>query len=186
MSKRPYTGVQFYAVRTNPRCERRVELGLIAEGFGVYLPKETRWRKLPARLYTRAKRENRPKERAEHPLMPGYLFVQVDHDRQSFATIRAVHGVHSLVGVEGAPLAIHPGFIRELQERQAEGEFDHTGHHPTFTPDQQVRVVKAGSFSGLLAKVKAETPEGRIRLMLEGAFIKGEMEFDVEQVEKAA
>lgn len=183
MSSPAYTGIRYYAVRTNPRCERRAQLGLQAEGFGVYLPVETRWRKLPARLYTRAKRENRPKERAEHPLMPGYLFVQI---RDEFAKVRAIHGVESLVGINGTPTVIPAGFIEELRRRQEEGEFDHTAPPPpTYAKDETIR-VKSGQWQGWVGKFMTESPEGRVRMMFEGKFIHGEQEFDAEQVERAA
>jgi transcription antitermination factor NusG len=117
--------------------------------------------------------------------MPGYLFVQVDHDRQSIASIRAVHGVAELVGINGAPAAISERDIANLRKIEAEVNAAHANPEPTYAQGEEVK-VKSGMWQGHVGRFMAESPEGRIRLLFDGKFIKGPQEFEAEQVEKAA
>jgi transcriptional antiterminator RfaH len=161
-------------------------LGLIAEGFGVYLPREVHLKKLPAKLVAPKARVNREAQRIETPLMPGYLFVQVDHASQSIAKIRACWGVHSLVGVGNAPTAISGAKVWKLMEAEAKGRFDHSKPpEPAYREGDEVNIT-SGSFEGFAATVLAETPEGRVRVMFETALGTVKAEFEQEQVEKAA
>lgn len=176
-----YDGVRFYAVQTKPRMERRARFELEALGLEVYLPVEVTWRKVPAKLVTRAKRGTL-KERVETPLMPGYLFVRL---RDEFAKVRAIHAVNGFVSVCGDPAPIPDKAIAALREVEAAVNAAHADPSPTFKPDDKVK-IRSGPFSGFIAKVISETGEGRVRVLFESGLLKGELGFEADQVERAA
>lgn len=161
----------WFAVRTNPRCERRAVTGLTERGFSAYLPVETRWR-----------RNGKERKPTENPLMVGYLFAALD-EGQSIYDLRRVDGVASVVGVNGRPVQVDPWAVLHIAASESLGAFDKTGtRHRKFEPGQKVTIT-VGPFKGHQAKVEELLDAGKVRLMLEGKFIKGELTFDDDEVE---
>lgn len=108
-------GPRWYVVRTNIGCEFRAQLGLASEGFRVFLPFITRWRR-HARIATIGKA----------PLFPRYLFVEADWNIQSLHALHNTNGVESILNNNGVPASIYGDFIAFLIEKQLRGDFDKT------------------------------------------------------------
>lgn len=117
---------EWFCAFTNPGCERRAEMDLASRGFRTFMPKLRRW-------VTHA----RVKRAVERPLMGRYLFVQVDHPRQSFASVRACNGVESLIGTNGVPAVIRASFVEAFMARYLAGEWD-------FCTQEPVRLIAGG------------------------------------------
>lgn len=190
----------WYAVQTNPCCERRAEKGLREHGFTVFMPEETKWKR----------GRSKQRERINAPLFTGYLFVGLG-PWQSLYRVRQIDGVRGLVltsegvpaeigfipvidektglyvrGPDGTPLEVHP--VYDLQARQASGEFDHTpAKRSAFSQGDDARIL-AGPFKGHVGKMLAADDDGRVSLMLRGIFAGGIVVDDdyLEPVQKAA
>lgn len=174
--------LRWYAVQTNPCCERKAEAGLREHGFTVFLPVETKWKR------SRAKQ----RERVNTPLFTGYLFVGLC-PWQSLYHVRQIDGVRGLVtngdgepvefgmrplinpktgrmilGEDGKPIKGH--LVYDLQARQAAGEFDHTpAVKCTYRPGDKAKVTLEGPYRDLIGEVITATDAGRVELMLNAA-----------------
>lgn len=178
--------LKWYAVQTNPLCERKAEAGLREHGFTVYLPVETKWKRS----------RSKARERVDHPLFTGYLFVGLG-PWQSIYQVRQIDGVRGLVlNADGSPAEIqwievkgepvHP--VYDLQARQASGEFDHTpAKRSAFSQGDDARILM-GPFKGHVGQMLAADDDGRVSLMLKGIFAGGIVVDDdhLEPVPKAA
>ena len=146
----------WYAIQTNPRCERRVIDGLREHGFTVFCPMETHWKR----------GRTKKRERVDSPLFVGYVFFGLG-PWQSIYHARLIDGVRGLVSVAGAPLEIPPALIYDLQARQAAGEFDHTPPIKcTYRPGDKAKVKLDGPYRDLIGEVLKATEGGRVELML--------------------
>lgn len=193
----------WYAVQTNPQCERRAETGLREHGFTVFCPVETHWK--------RSKTKER--ERVNKPLFTGYLFVGVA-PWQSLYHVRQIDGVKGMVcGTNGEPINVgylpiqlptgrflrNPDgslakvhFVYDLQARQAAGEFDHTpARRSQFRKGDKARVVLDGPLKDAVAEILSASDDGRVKLLLSAKFgwttmIDSDQLEPVEEVAKAA
>lgn len=164
--------LRWYAAQTNPCCEAKAAKGLKEHGFTVFLPVETKWKRS-----TRTKK----RERVNHPLFCGYLFVGLCSG-QSLYHVRQIDGVRGLVLTsDGVPAEIstlmiegrevHP--IYDLQSRQLAGEFDHTpAKRSAFSQGDDARIL-AGPFKGHVGRMLSADDQGRVSLMLKGIFAGG-------------
>jgi transcription antitermination factor NusG len=107
------SGLRWYVVRTNIRCEFRAQLGLDAHGFRTFLPFVTRW-----------KRHARTSQIGKWPLFPRYFFVEADFNKQSLENLHRTDGVESIINNHGVPSSIYGDFILDLMTRQLRGQFD--------------------------------------------------------------
>lgn len=164
----------WFVVRTNPRCETRAVKGLQERGFSTYLPVETKWR-----------RSGRDRKRVDSPLMVGYLFAALAPG-QSIYDVRRTDGVHSVVGVNGTPIAVDPWQVLRYAAAEVAGAFDTTGvKRPDFDKGDEV-VIREGMFQGYVAKVDAMLPNGKVRVVLTGKHIKGDLVLDDDEISKRA
>ncbi len=102
----------WYVVQTLARAEERADLNLRRQGFKSYLP--------------RLRRERRHARRTDMvltPLFPGYLFVQLDLQRQAWRSINGTYGVSRLICRGERPAAAPGSFVADLMEREDERGF---------------------------------------------------------------
>lgn len=174
--------LKWYAVQTNPLCERKAEAGLREHGFTVFLPVETKWKRS----------RSKARERVNHPLFTGYLFVGLG-PWQSLYHVRQIDGVRGLVcGHDGEPIDMswmpvqlpsgrflrntdgtmaRVSFVYDLQARQAAGEFDHTpARRSLFRRGDKARIMLEGPLKDQIAEVLEATDEGRVKLLLSAKF----------------
>lgn len=153
--------LRWYAAQTNPVCEAKAAKGLKEHGFTVFLPVETKWKRS-----TRTKK----RDRVDHPLFTGYLFVGLCPG-QSLYHVRQIDGVRGLVSCGmGVPAEINARFVYDLQARQLAGEFDHTpAVKCTYRPGDKAKVTLEGPYRDLIGEVLTATDAGRVELMLNAA-----------------
>lgn len=156
----------WYAVRTATRQEHKVVDGLHELRHDhripleVYLPQETRWNRL-ARIKTIKL----------VPMLPGYLFVNVEQEH--LWRVDKVEGVYQILGWgarQTVPEALRlAAFVSELRDAQAAGLFDLTltpaGKRPRFAKGEQVRIC-GGQFSGFIGEVVEKRGEDRVKLLV--------------------
>lgn len=163
----------WFVLRTEAHRERRAELALLELGFDAYLPVETRW-------VTHA----RTRRQADKPLLPRYLFVQIEADMpHAFHMIREADGVEGFViGAASHPRPIPGSWVGEMRQAQVEGAFDRTRkvRWTKFKPGQSVKPTEgAGAFVGILATVIRYAPKDRVRVLL--SMFGRETEVEIEQ-----
>lgn len=172
----------WYAVSTNPQCERKAESGLREHGFTVFCPVETNWK--------RSKTKERV--RVDKPLFTGYLFVGLIPG-QSLYHVRQIDGVKGMVcGTNGEPINVgwlpielpsgkflrnedgtlaRVHFVYDLQARQAAGEFDHTpARRSQFRKGDKARVMLDGPLKDAVAEILSASDDGRVKLLLSAKF----------------
>jgi transcriptional antiterminator RfaH len=95
---------RWYVVYCKPREEARAWENLHRQGFTCYLPT----------LRVEKRRHGRP-VRAEEPLFPRYLFIQLDEVEQNWAPIRSTRGVLGLVRFHDDPLPVPEEVVERIQ-----------------------------------------------------------------------
>lgn len=128
---------QWYVARIGGRVEAIAQRAAEA-GIATYSPISRLFAKPPA-PGARRRAINAPAV-IERPLMPGYLFVELDAAAPRFGLFAAdglsgapgsptapIHGCRGFLMSDGAPARVAPAVIDDMRAREARGEFDLTG-----------------------------------------------------------
>jgi transcription antitermination factor NusG len=91
----------------------RVEGELYNLGYRTFTPKLRKW-------VSHARRRTA----VYRPVLSRYLFVDIDHPRQSFGMVRNVHGVETILSSGGSPLSFTTDDVADFILRQLKGEWD--------------------------------------------------------------
>lgn len=94
----------WYVVHSKPRLEDQACAQLERQGYEVWLPMLSTWRKV-AGVW----------QRKQAPFFPRYLFVRPAHAGQSIAPIRSTLGVSTLVRFGTEPARLGEAVLSELQ-----------------------------------------------------------------------
>ncbi|ORE89757.1 transcription termination/antitermination NusG family protein [Aurantimonas sp. 22II-16-19i] len=158
-------GAEWFAVRTNPRCEDRAIVTLGARGFEAYLPKG---RKLIVHHRTKKTIER------TFPLLVGYVFLMMPSDpaRRHWGLVRECHGVKGVLGVDGTPKALPFDEVEALQLAETENRLRFesarrqraSGRHG-FKEGDDARIA-TGPFSGFVGQVVDADSRKAIRLLI--------------------
>jgi len=159
------TPVDWYAIRTNPKCEGRAIRSLGGEGFEPYFPTA---KQLVVHHRTRKLIEK------ERPLFVGYVFLPVEHGRLfHVGKVRGCDGVRGIMGVCGTPRRIPPGeFAQVVQEetrirdRFEEMKRRRTSQDHTYRIGDKVH-VKSGPFTGFQGEVVDARSRRAIKVLTE-------------------
>lgn len=133
-------GAEWYCAVTNPNCLKRAELELGALGYRAFTPKVRRW-------VTHA----RVKKAKERPILGRYLFVEVDHPYQDFATVRRINGVEAIISNNGRPSPFNRMEVEGLLHRYMAGEWDEVAKGP-LPLGARIRIVES-QFDNMLATI---------------------------------
>ena len=140
-------------VNARPHQEERAEHNLLKQGFRAWLP-----------VMMRSRRHARRIETVRTPVFPGYLFVDLDLERDAWGRINNTFGVRRLLTDNACPQVLPDGFVAALRES--------IGTDGLCTPAADglkagttVRIV-SGPFVDCLATVTALAPGDRVRLLL--------------------
>lgn len=94
----------WYVVSTLPHQEGRAETNLRRQGYSTWLPR-----------FQRSRRHARRIDTTLAPLFPGYLFVQLDLDRDAWSSINGTYGVRQIISQNDRPARVPDDFIDALQ-----------------------------------------------------------------------
>lgn len=155
----------WYVIRTATRQEQKVVDGLHDLAYGrsipmdVYLPCETRWNRM-----------TRVKTVKEVPMLPGYLFLNIEADH--LWRVDKIEGVYQILGWSraqsiGEAMAM-AAFVGALRAKQAAGEFDITqakGRGLEIKPGEKIR-VSSGSWAGWVGEIVAARGQNRVKVLL--------------------
>src|SRR5262245_20883654 len=144
----------WYAVRTHPRQESRVESNLSAMGVETFIPRM----KVPRYNYYTDESIHLVK-----PLFPNYVFARFDLDRL-FHPIRFTRGVHSLVSYGTTPALVDSLIITTIQSRMSEDGYVMIGEK--LKPGDEV-IIERGPWKNLIGIFERETSDiERVMILL--------------------
>ncbi len=83
-------GLQWYAVRTTPRHEKKVTIELQQKQIQAFLP-----------LFSEEREWSDRRVSVDTPLFPGYVFVKIPQDHSTRVTVLRTMGVRNFVGSRG-------------------------------------------------------------------------------------
>jgi transcription termination/antitermination protein NusG len=141
---------QWYAIRTNIKCEHKALRELRLAGFETYMPE------FKIERHNRRKRVNIVTTLI---LFPRYLFLR-QGPLPDWYSVRRCNGVESVLGIDGTPIAIPAKAIADLQKAQANLDWDDTEE-----AKRRRGITKKNMF-----KTQRETLEGAKVLITEGPF----------------
>lgn len=140
---------KWYVVHTKPRSEEKVCSQLKGKGLEIFAPK------------MKVTNERRAARAAVvEPVFPGYVFVRVELNPNSWYGLRWTPGVRRILGVNGAPSPVPDEVIEILKERMEKRGF--IKPKARFHRGDKVR-VKDGLFWGLVGVIE-EARSGRERV----------------------
>lgn len=143
-------------VNTLPNQEMRAEANLLRQGFRAWLPAIRRFR-----------RHARKVDVVRAPLFPGYLFVELDLDRDGWSPINSTYGVRRLLAQNMRPEALPGRFVTDLQRSVGgDGACIIEPERPGLTPGMRVRIDR-GPFADCIATILNIAPRERVHLLLE-------------------
>lgn len=143
---------RWYVVNTLPHQEARAEINLRQQGYRPWLPSIKRLRRHARRTDT-----------VRSPLFPGYLFVQMDVEREAWSPINGTFGVRRLLCLRERPAPLPEGFVETLR-----GTADDEGFltaPETLRPGQRVRLV-AGPLVDCVGTLMHLAANGRVAVLL--------------------
>ena len=145
----------WYAVCCKPRQEAVAEENLLRQGFHVYLP----------RIRIRQRRRRQWLDAVE-VLFPRYIFIRVDPQRRSTATVRSTRGVVGLVRFGGQPAVVPDAVMEALRQREDAGSGLHQDSRPLFSAGEQVKLVD-GPLTGMEGIFTQQDGAKRVIVLLE-------------------
>lgn len=147
--------VRWFAVCCKPRQEFVAQENLLRQNFRVYLP----------RIKVRKLIRGKWVEKIE-ALFPRYIFIQVNPEVQSVASVRSTRGVVGLVNFAGQPAVVSNDVMDALLRHANPDTGLHQGLPPPFKPGDQVKLLE-GSLAGMEGIFVQEDGEKRVIILLE-------------------
>jgi transcription antitermination factor NusG len=130
--------MEWFALYTKPRNEKKVAENLAALGIEVYCP-----------LVTTIKQWSDRKKKVESPLIPSYVFVKIEEAKRK--DVFQVAGVVQYVFWLGKPAKIQPCEIDALKTQLAAPVINVAIE--TWTPNSQIKISE-GPFKNQMAVVE--------------------------------
>ena len=146
---------RWYAVCCKPRQESVAEENLLRQGFRTYLP----------RISMRQRRRGRWVETVE-VLFPRYIFIHVDPERRSMASVRSTRGVTGLVRFGGQPAVVPDVVMDALKRREDVASGMHMDDRPAFSAGDAVKLVD-GPLAGMEGVFTEKDGDKRVIILLE-------------------
>lgn len=143
---------RWYVVSASPGSESVAETNLRRQGFSTWTPRQLR-----------VVRSARRRIEKRVPFFPGYLFTQLDVERQRWRSVNGTFGVRSLIMAGGRPLPCPRGLVEDLQVLTGrDGIFNAAA---AARPGDTVRLV-SGPMAQLVGTLEHLDGAGRARVLL--------------------
>lgn len=149
----PDAAVRWYVAHTQPHAENRATDNLERQAFTVFCPR-----------MERTVRHARKVTKMRVPLFPGYLFIQLNPQRDRWRNINGTRGVVRLLTQGDTPIAVPTGVVEQIQSRiDSAGIIDWAS---SLICGQQVRVCD-GPFTNLIGRIEHLDSVGRVGVLLD-------------------
>ena len=146
---------RWYAVCCKPRQEAVAEENLLRQGFQVYLP----------RIRMRQRRRGAWIDAVE-VLFPRYIFIRIDPQRRSTASVRSTRGAVGMVRFGGQPAVVPDAVMDALRQREDAASGMHEDKRPLFNAGDAVKLVD-GPLAGMEAVFTEQDGDKRVIVLLE-------------------
>jgi len=146
---------RWFAVTCKPRQEAVAEENLLRQGFHVYLP----------RIRIRQRRRGHWIDAVE-VLFPRYIFIRIDPQRHSTATVRSTRGAVGLVRFGGQPAVVPDAVMDALKQREDAASGMHEDRRPLFSAGEAVKLVD-GPLAGMEGVFTEQDGDKRVIVLLE-------------------
>jgi transcription termination/antitermination protein NusG len=175
---------KWYAVQTYSQSEKRAKANLqeriklknMEQFFGEIL--------IPTEQVTEARAGGKSRTR-EHPSFPGYIFVEMDLNDETWHLVKDTSKIMGFVGGPGGkdPIEVKQSQIEDLRKGISEGAAKPKAK-VTFVAGDEVRVIDGpfSNFTGAIEEVKPEKQKVRVKVSIFGRSTPVELDFS--QVEK--
>lgn len=147
----------WYVIQCRANQNQRAQANLENQGFTCFHPQ----------LNVEKLRAGRRVTRLE-PLFPGYLFIQLCEQSQSWYTIRSTRGVQKLVAFGQYPLPVPDDVIDSLRHAQSANDNPNGNTHakvPAINPGDRLR-IESGPFASLEGVFKRFDGQERVVVLL--------------------
>jgi transcriptional antiterminator RfaH len=144
---------RWFLVQALPKCERKAQWHLGAQGFRTWLPQ-----------IEKTVRHARQLRTVQAPLFPGYLFIVLDLSRDRWLCVRSTVGVARLfTHVDGRPVPVPWGIVEQLI---AHSDGDLARLDSGLAKGQRVRIL-TGPFADFIGTLQRLDDAGRVQVLLE-------------------
>ena len=143
---------KWYVIRTEPRSEHQASQALAKDGMEIWFP-----------------RVNSPRYRQRQgdlPLFPGYLFIQLDPEAESWPTFSSVHRITGWLKFGDVVPSISNEAMNELKE-SVDAMNAANGLWRRFKVGEKVQ-ISSGTFQGLAEVIEeAKSPTARALVLMQ-------------------
>lgn len=145
---------KWYVAATQPQKEALAQGQLQNQGFGAFVPRFRKQRRLARRVVD-----------VLAPVFPGYIFVQAEPAQYPWRSINSTRGVRQLIGAgSGSPKSVAPDVMAAIFARCSSGLIDTL--MPVLVPGMAVKFIST-AFADRIATIEQLDERGRIRVLLE-------------------
>ncbi len=128
---------------------------LARQGFSAYCPK------IRKRI-----RHARRLQQVVRPLFPGYIFIQLDPEREQWRSIGSTFGVRNVIRFGERLGTVPDQFVSRLHATEEEGVVALPSARDAYNPGEKVR-LREGPFEGIIATVMAATECDRVIVLMD-------------------
>lgn len=161
--------IQWYAIYTRPRHEKKVHDQLVEKNIEVFLPMIRQVRLWKDR-----------KKKVDMPLFSSYVFVHFDYKYRY--DILPTHGIVKIVNFKGVPAVIPDWQIEGLKRML---EHPETLQLETYIRPGEYVEVNDGPFKGMRGMVKTIKGKTRLVVTIDGIMQSVSVEIDAQFVKRA-
>lgn len=140
---------------THPHKEQVALDNLGRQGFHAYCPRIRRRIRHARRL-----------QQVLRPLFPGYVFIQLNPQKEQWRSISSTMGVRSLIRFGDRPGNIPDKFIQGLLATEEDGAVALPRARDRYLPGERVR-IREGPFDGLIATVLSVSERDRVTVLMD-------------------
>lgn len=97
------------------------------------------------------------------PLFPGYIFVELDPDRNQWRSVNGTIGVRNLISGDGRPLPVPVGFVEKLLALS--GDDGCISFGPELRSGQEAAVL-SGPFGDQIVTILSVDARGRVKVLM--------------------
>jgi len=145
----------WFVASTHTRCETKALINLNRQGFKTYFPR-----------YEKQRRHARRVETVLAPLFPGYVFVNMDLALAAWQRIQSTFGVKHLICAGDDPLAVPPGVVEGIIEKENQSGVISIGKIVSFKKGDAVKVTM-GAMVDQTGIFDCATSEERVAVLLD-------------------
>lgn len=146
---------QWFVAQTQPGKEMLSQAHLERQCFSSFLP-----------FYRKIIRHARQEKEVLRPLFPGYIFVEIDPERDQWRSINGTRGISALLTQDNKPIPVPSPIIQQLQNEQGDTGAISLESLGLFKVGEKVRLM-SGAFEDQVAVISSLSDQDRAKVLLQ-------------------